>query len=434
MSFFVRFLPATFLSVAGTLVFSSGSLQAARNSKQQTAAAPAAPAPLAKPGKKNPLIADEEIPPVAPTGPLNLQQLIDLALFNNMDVVEARNKIAVAQAKRKAATDWRDPEIRLSYSEQTDIELGDPFTERAISQTYTSGSEYDRESSLGSGSAAGRFRIDTERTTFRESRFRTIERRVIPGATRDKIVESEYETRETRTRGSNSRVERNLGLTDIEGNRTNRYNNRKLLSRTTTYETHRDVTEPESEWGLLLRFPFPNPFEVKALIQEAEAETREADYETKAIENEIILEVRAAYEELCYYESSKQTYEKLASHQQKFTEFARLGAPDKLAGAAGNSSNSRLGSYEAAAKANAARLKLARLVGLNDLNRIQVDPRFRQRILDLSKLDEAYLIQMASVYRADLHLLHAKFDVAQAQYKNGAGQTGSGRNLFRFWV
>jgi outer membrane protein TolC len=383
--------------------------------------------PMAKPPRPDKLTAEEEPSPIPATGPLNLQQLIDAALYNNMDVIKARGKIEIAKMKRLATTDWKNPELRLGYSSQVDVEVGDPYRERSTSYTLTDGTEVDQQfyggsSSVNGGVSKSQSRYEFESGRFRETRYRTVEREVTPGATVDKVVTREYETRNSSGTSRRTRIDNGsdkFGAPEREVSSENgRNNNRqKLTSQTTTYIHHRDTTTPERQFGMALRFPFPNLWEIKPRIDAAEAEIRAADYDSLAVENEIIAKVRAVYEELSYYEALAKSSNILADKRKELADYSKTNALDKLAKAAGSTSSAKADAFRAKFKADALRRELANLTGINDYRRISIPPNFRHRVIDLSKLNQEYLLQMASVFRMDLRTLHAKNESARAEYK-----------------
>ena len=382
-------------------------------------AKPAAPPPPKAKVVADKLTAEEEPSPVPDAGPLNLVQLIDLAIFNHPKTLEARRKLEVARARRLAATDLRDPELRFSYSTQTDVEVGDPYFESSLSRSGIDGTEDSHSSRFGTGLEAGNNRFDYESLRFHETRLKRIEQEVIPGATRDKIITREFEVRQSNDSGHHSRNDLN---TTAGSSRQRDYNfnggkHLRQVSKTTTYVNHRDVTQGSTSMGLLLRFPFPNLFEMHAKVQEANAEIAAADYNGKALENEIIIDLRGLYEDLAYQEALQDSLAKLSAQRQEWSDFARTGALDKLASAAGNSTETRQAILESRMKAASLRSQIAQLAGLADPSRIAVTKDFRHRHLDLSALNEDYLIQMASVFRADLHFLMAKNDSARAAYR-----------------
>ncbi len=417
-------------------------------------AAPLPAAPAAKPAKApkpDPLVAPEEISPVPATGPLNLQHLIDAALFNSMDALQALRKLEVARAERAAATDWKDPQLRASFSRLMDVEVGDSFTESSTSSTHTTGSEIDSRYYQGHSSTDGlaatpTSRYQTERGTFRQVENRTEEKQVTPGATRDKIVTRVYETTTT-----NTDSQRNRSSNDVTGggnprnqrdsDNISRNNQRRLVSETTEYVRHRDNTAAEDQYSVALRFSIPNLWEIKPKIAAAEAEIRAADCATKAVDNEIITKVRGLYEELSYYDALAKNLGALGAKEQEFAEVAKAQAPDKLAKAAGDASKSRMAALEARAKAQTLRNALGRMTGIRDTSRISIPANFRHRVIDVSALSFEYLLQMASVFRMDLQELLAKNDAARAQYRReraaripavGFLQAGVGRNNDRF--
>ena len=403
----------------GLALISTGYARKKEAPAKPTPAQPA-PAPAAPKARvvKDSLIAEVEDRPGPATGPLNLAQLIDLTLFNHPKSLEARRKLEVARAQRLAATDWKDPEFRFSYRTQTDLEVGDPYFEDSTSNTNIRGIEDTQSSEFGLYDYAGTNKFDSTHTRFGETRYRRTEREVIPGATTDKIIERRYEERNSKSTGTKgSRQTFPNGGLNIKNDRTGETKHLQQVSENTTYVHHRDVTDPQDQLGLLLRFSLPNPFEMKARVVEAEAEIKAADYNGKALENEIVMDVRALYEDLAYYEGLKTGLERLAKQQQNWTDLARTTALDKLASAAGKNAETHQAIFAATIKAESLRSQLAQLAGVSDPTRISVPREFRRRVIDLSQLNEAYLVQMASVYRSDLHFLMAKNDSARAAYR-----------------
>ncbi len=398
----------------GLALMSTGYARKKESAKKQESAQPAPKAKIVK----DPLTAEEEALPGPATGPLNLAQLIDLALFNHPKSLEARRKLEVARAQRLAATDWKDPEIRISYSMQTDLEVGDPYFENSTSINNIQGIEDAQSSRSGLYDYAGFNRYDSTHTRFGETRYSHVEKQVIPGATVDKETVRTYEERDTNSSGKRNRRETfpNGGL-NLRNDRTGETKHLQQVSENTTYVHHRDVTEGQDQIGLLLRFPFPNPFEMKARVAEAEAEIKAADYSGKGLENEIVMDVRALYEDLAYNEGLKTGLERLAKQQQSWTDLTRTSALDKLASAAGKNAETDQAIFAATIKAESLRSQIAQLAGVSDPSRISVPREFRRRFIDLSQLNEAYLLQMASVYRSDLHYLMAKNDSARAAYR-----------------
>ncbi|MEM7387030.1 MAG: TolC family protein [Verrucomicrobiota bacterium] len=59
------------------------------------------------------LIAQNEESPVPDSGPLGLSEIIQIAISNSAGVVEAEGDIQIAKAEKAAASDWRDPELRI---------------------------------------------------------------------------------------------------------------------------------------------------------------------------------------------------------------------------------------------------------------------------------------------------------------------------------
>ncbi|MDB4673651.1 TolC family protein, partial [Verrucomicrobiales bacterium] len=120
-----------------------------------------------------------------PGGLLDLDDLINLALQSSPDVVRLQGRINTTRAEEKAASDWEDPELRVSYSRDHDVELPPSETEtRRISSSETTQenrSEFERDNVNGSTTRSTR----NSTTTTRTEEFEDI--RITPGATSDRI-------------------------------------------------------------------------------------------------------------------------------------------------------------------------------------------------------------------------------------------------------
>lgn len=401
------------LACAASVLFSAqDSAPAAGKPKASKSTAPADPPPAPAP-KLSKFDAPVEPAPGPAAGPVGLKDLIDLALFNDPVVNRIRGELEVAHAKRKAATDWEDPEMRFSWGTLLDVDVGSPYNERELNY----GSYSESRTNVDGTSGYGEFQIDTERTRTRESRYQTIERRVTPGATRDKIEETIYEARRTNSRGSRKRHEYSPSDGDVR--RTDAHyerDSRRIVGKEFTYVEHPDSTSPEDQFGVMLRIPFPHPWEMAGKVAAAEAEIKQADWELKEAEAEVVLKVRELYDKLCFYQAEKGVSERLQKLKEKSAEVSRLTQPEKLAAAVKDSSQAALASFDRDRRATAARLELAYMAGLRDPNRISVGG-LRRREVGLMGLELDWLIQMASIYRADLGRVRAKHEIARAEYR-----------------
>jgi hypothetical protein len=145
---------------------------------------------------------------VPPKGKLGERELALLAIARRPELEALRGAVAVASAQHLAAGDLENPELRFSYAYDNDDRIGEPYTERET--VLTDSTESYRSTSSTAG--AGELVADRESGREHTSRFREIERRVTPGATKDVVEERVYETARSRSAGTRARTE-----TDAKG-------------------------------------------------------------------------------------------------------------------------------------------------------------------------------------------------------------------------
>ena len=116
------------------------------------------------------------------SGTVGLRGLIVLALQNDAGLVALRNNIPVEVARKRAAVQWRDPEIRIGYSKEDNIQMDQPYTRSgAVTETIASSGTSDTISGLngtdsqtgGNNQAGSTSRIGSSSQTGSSSETRT---------------------------------------------------------------------------------------------------------------------------------------------------------------------------------------------------------------------------------------------------------------------
>ncbi len=211
-----------------------------------------------------------------PVGEVGLQELIELALKNDPKLTALRLSVPVAEAEKRAVVQWRDPELRLSYQTDDNVQLESPF-ERSGRVTETiRGSSAAEETGGRNGDAS-------EISSSSETRTTTFREKVIPGVDSDRIISTETERRSSNSSTTSSD---DRGSFDEEATETETFQSK---SDTTRY-TSRDRLARDESTQAKIRFWIPNPWEMKELVKQAAKEVDLANYEIIAAEREVILQ------------------------------------------------------------------------------------------------------------------------------------------------
>ncbi|MGI9240021.1 MAG: TolC family protein [Verrucomicrobiales bacterium] len=343
-----------------------------------------------------------------PSGEVGLRELIDLALKTDPTLVALRLNIPVAEAEKRAVVQWRDPEIRLAYDTDDNIQL-EPAFERSgrTTETINSGSGSQGTGGRNGDASGSSSSSQTRTTTFRE--------KVIPGVDSDRIIRTETERRSTNSSSSSTD---DRGTFDEEESETETIRSR---SDSTRY-TSRDRLARDESMVAKIRFWIPKPWEMKALERQAAKEVELANYAIIAAEREVILRVREDYEKLQYL------YKRLRSLSSRIRVIEEHVAKENaLLGAGGEFTLDQL-SFEdiqipgiklaidsAQVELQAAKRELAASVGLSDGSRIRVtDPLLRSTI-DLQATDLDYLTRMAYAHRGEIGVLTHERSIAESE-------------------
>ena len=331
-------------------------------------------------------------------GDVGLSDLIALALKNDLGLIAKRGEISIAEARKRTARDWRDPQLRLSKTWGYN-NVPPPYSE-------TRKENYNQRVTRSEVNEKG----EIEKSTSTERVSRTTERKVTPGrdrtVTKEKIRERSGETTNT---------EANLPAGNLGGISTDSQN----LYRTGSETRYNDIDPFAREDDLALQFRLyvPHPGIRKARIERAQREIDLARAEALAEEREVVLQIREDYEELQYLSARVQLFvsedaaaeayetvqdELLADGLMTIDEFVRR---DGLAADA------------ARIEFEAKRDRLAARAGLRDPSRIRVTDKLISPSVDLDHTHLEYLIRMAFANRGDLAAIRGRGQIAESDLK-----------------
>ncbi|MFN0075858.1 MAG: TolC family protein [Prosthecobacter sp.] len=383
------------------------------------AATPAAPA---RPSAAIP--SAESIAAMVPaSGKLSERELILMAISQRPDLEKLRGAIATATALKRAARDLENPELRLSYAQDRDDRIDDPYTEYETLRSSTSetATTITGESSLSIGAGGvGTAKTSTgaETSLTNKNRTRVIEREVTPGATKDVIVERVYETNSSTSSSRFSEAElKGTTPTNTEGTKQER-EKRRLVGTTRREILHPDVSGRDNALGIMLRLKLPHPWERKARIQRAAAEISLAEAEYYAGEDTVVRTVRKTFQELGILQGKLTAQNARKTGHEAYRDWLesrntpKLGLDLAAARAKVHGCMADIRSLED----NIATMRgeLAAYCGLTDANRIDTTSKTRL-IYSPSTLDVEYLTSIAMLYRSDVLGDQARLAIAQAE-------------------
>ena len=212
-------------------------------------------------------------------------------------LIELRGEVEIAVAESRAVNDWDDPEIRLRYQEDNDVELPRPISETRSSTTREKGSS---ATSGNRTNGNGRTQSSRESENYRETTTTTTNRTITPGATGDRIVEETRESVSGSTNRSESGTETTAGgLSAPFSESRSEQSSGNLTSQSVEnrgYDFNR--LDPDSDFSARVRFRLPNPFERRPLLKRAQNKITMAESLLRAGEHAVAIEVRKSYADL----------------------------------------------------------------------------------------------------------------------------------------
>lgn len=343
------------------------------------------------------------------TGPVGLRDLIVLALQNDPELVALRLNIPIEEARKRAAWQWRDPEIRIGHSKDDNIQLDQPY--------YRSGSIRETiNGDLNRTETGGRNGTTNETGSSQEIRETYYREKVIPGAHSDRIIRQESQNRFTNS--SSTSAAQGFDPTTQTRSDTETFH-------TTTDETRydsRDRFARDETTSIKARFWIPNPWEMRQRVKRAAREVELASYQVTQAERQVILRVRGEYEKLQYL------YKKLEASRKKIPVIrAHIAREKELLGAGGEFTidQSRFENIDiptieieiltAEMELETAKRQLAMSVGLNDGSRIRLTDTLLRSTINLHSTDLDYLTRMAFAFRGEVGILKHEQAIAESE-------------------
>jgi outer membrane protein TolC len=294
----------------------------------------------------------------APTGsgPVGLAELIALGLKNDPALIASRGEISIAEARKRAARDWPDPQIRFRKT----------WGYNDVPQPYT----------------------ETRQESYNQKVKRT-DRTVTPG--RDKTT-------------INEKVRENSG---------------KKSEITETRDLSFDPFASEEDLSAQFRLYLPHPAVRRAELVRAQREIELARNVAQAEEREVVLKIREIYEELQYLQTritllknGTAAAERFATAQDELLAGGLI-TLDKL----DYIDPDHLAAEGATLEFEAKRDQLAARVGLRNASRIRVTDKLISPTININHTHLEYLIRLALANRGELSQIRGKGMIAEAELK-----------------
>ena len=328
---------------------------------------------------------------------VGLSELIALGIKNNPRLISLRGAITIAEAQKKAARDWPDPQIRFRKNWGSN-EIPAPFTETRT-ESYTQ--QVSRTVINEDG--------QEKKSISEETVNRNISRTVTEGSDKTVVEERIEENSE-----ENITILPNPEIFEPGGTRTD---NREMIRNGT--ETNFHDTNPftdEEDTQLQFRLYVPHPGIRKARLARAEQEVKLARAAALNQERDVVIRIREEYEQLQYLKAQIELLEleedaaKSYSETQSKMLSSGLITIDKVEYVGSDG----LSVEGAQIEFNSQKDNLAARVGLKDPNRIRITDKLISPSIDLDHTHLEYLIRMSLANRGELTTIRAKEKIAQS--------------------
>ncbi len=328
---------------------------------------------------------------------VGLSELIALGIKNNPRLISLRGAITIAEAQKKAARDWPDPQIRFRKNWGSN-EIPAPFTE-------TRTESYTQQTSRTVINEDGQ----EKKSISEETVNRNISRTVTEGSDKTVVEERIEENSE-----ENITILPNPEIFEPGGTRTD---NREMIRNGT--ETNFHDTNPfadEEDTQLQFRLYVPHPGIRKARLARAEQEVKLARATALNQERDVVIRIREEYEQLQYLKAQIELLELEENAAKSYSETqskmlsSGLITIDKVEYVGSDG----LSVEGAQIEFNSQRDNLAARVGLKDPNRIRITDKLISPSIDLDHTHLEYLIRMSLANRGELTTIRAKEKIAQS--------------------
>ncbi|MDC0048524.1 TolC family protein [Verrucomicrobia bacterium] len=328
---------------------------------------------------------------------VGLSELIALGIKNNPRLISLRGAITIAEAQKKAARDWPDPQIRFRKNWGSN-EIPAPFTETRT-ENYTQ--------------QLSRTVIDEDgqekKSISEETVNRNISRTITEGSDKTVIKETIEENSE-----ENITILPNPEIFEPGGTRTDAREMTRNGTETNFHDTNPFADEEDTQ--LQFRLYVPHPGIRKARLARAEQEIKLARAAALNQERDVVIKIREEYEQLQYLKAKIELLELEESAAKSYSEIqskmlsSGLITIDKIEyiGSEG------LSVEGAQIEFNSQRDNLAARVGLKNSQRIRITDKLISPSIDLDHTHLEYLIRMSLANRGELTTIRAKEKIAQS--------------------
>jgi len=328
---------------------------------------------------------------------VGLSELIALGIKNNPRLISLRGAITIAEAQKKAARDWPDPQIRFRKNWGSN-EIPAPFTETRT-ENYTQ--------------QLSRTVIDEDgqekKSISEETVNRNISRTITEGSDKTVIEETIEENSE-----ENITILPNPEIFEPGGTRTDAREMTRNGTETNFHDTNPFADEEDTQ--LQFRLYVPHPGIRKARLARAEQEVKLARAAALNQERDVVIKIREEYEQLQYLKAQIELLELEESAAKSYSEVqstmlnSGLITIDKIeyVGSEG------LSVEGAQIEFNSQKDNLAARVGLRNSQRIRITDKLISPSIDLDHTHLEYLIRMSLANRGELTTIRAKEKIAQS--------------------
>ncbi len=328
---------------------------------------------------------------------VGLSELIALGIKNNPRLISLRGAITIAEAQKKAARDWPDPQIRFRKNWGSN-EIPAPFTETRT-ENYTQ--------------QLSRTVIDEDgqekKSISEETVNRNISRTITEGSDKTVIEETIEENSE-----ENITILPNPEIFEPGGTRTDAREMTRNGTETNFHDTNPFADEEDTQ--LQFRLYVPHPGIRKARLARAEQEVKLARAAALNQERDVVIKIREEYEQLQYLKAQIELLELEESAAKSYSEVqstmlnSGLITIDKIeyVGSEG------LSVEGAQIEFNSQKDNLAARVGLRNSQRIRITDKLISPSIDLDHTHLEYLIRMSLANRGELTTIRTKEKIAQS--------------------
>jgi outer membrane protein TolC len=327
-----------------------------------------------------------------------LAELIALGLQNNPQLIALRGEITIATARKQAARDWPDPQIRFRKSWAYN-EIPPPYNEYRT-ENYSEQVRRSETDELGV----------VKNSTITENIARSSQRTITEGRDQTVIEETIDENRAEITETAPNPELFKPGKITTET---------RDLQRSGRETRFHEIDPFASEEDLVAQFRLyvPHPGIRKARLQRAQHEIQLARAALLSEERKIVHRIREEYEGLQYLKTRIELQKKVAAAAQVYSDAQDellsngLTTIDKIEYVEANN----LSSEGIAIEYKAARDRLAARVGLHNPSRIRITDKLISPAVDLDHTHLEYLIRMALANRGELTTTLEKGKIAAAE-------------------